>query len=535
MKPLTRRIVVTAAGGLVLLLAYSLIYRWGMATFQGEDIGYVRSLQVVVEILTTAGFGGDSPWSSTGMSVIVIGMNVTGVLLVFFAIPYFVIPLLKRALRTEAPTETDLSGHVIVCADSPREPALEAEIGGQDVPELFVKQDESRVMELVRDGVDAIHGDPETAATLTAANVEQARAMIVDINDEVNANVVLTGRRLNEHLQIVSVVENSDTAQYHSYAGADDVIQPRVAVGKRLAMKAKGTQFGEYADDREPSITLSEVLIESGSDLIGQTLAECRFKQRFGVTVLGGWFHGEFVAPVAPGRRLVEHAVLLVAGEPADIPTIRRGYDPQNGCTRAVVAGYGVVGRTAAETLAETGVDVTVVDTVEKPGVDVVGDITEPETLREAKVSEADSLVLGLSRDSLVVYSGLVVEDHAPTTTTLARADDVNYVQKCYDAGIEYTLSLSEVTAHMATARLFDSPAQVETIEQFRIVQTRVPAFAGQSLEDTEIRSTDSVQVVAVERDGQLHSDLDPSFAFRVEDTLILAGKERDLAAFERP
>lgn len=383
MKPLTRRIVVTAVGGLVLLSVYALVYQWGMATFQGEDIGYVRSLQVVVEILTTAGFGGDAPWSSTGMSVIVIGMNVTGVLLVFFAIPYFVIPLLKRALQTEVPTETDLTNHVIVCADSPRETALEAEIGERNVPELFVKQDESRVMDLVRDGVDAIHGDPETAATLTAANVEQARAMIVDINDEVNANIVLTARRLNEQLQIVSVVEDSDTEQYHSYAGADDVIRPRVAVGKRLAMKAQGTRFREYTDDERASIALSEVLVESGSDLIGRTLAECRFRQRFGVTVLGGWFHGEFVAPVPPDRRLVEHA-------------------------------------------------------------------------------------------------------------------------------------------------------EAETLDQFQIVQTRVPALDGRALGDTEMRTADGVQVVAVERDGRLRSDLDPSFRFQADDVLLLAGDERDLARFER-
>lgn len=535
MTDIRRRIGLTVAGGGALLSVYTFAYRWAMATFEGEKLSYIRSLQVVLEALTTAGFGGDAPWSSPETNVLVIVMNLTGVLLVFFAIPFFVVPLLEGALRTDPPTETDLSGHVIVCADSPRETALRAELEKMGLTELFIKRDPDLVTDLVRDGVEALHGDPETTRTLEHANVSEARAIIVDVNDEVNANIILTARRCNPDVRVLSVVEDGDTEAYHEYAGADEVIRPRVAVGERLAMKAQGAGFRDAVtgSDRD-RLPLTEVVIETDSDLAGRTLSECGFREQFGLTVLGGWFHGEFVAPVDPDRQLLEHTVLLVVGETTELPTLEGGTAMQTPCTRVIVAGYGVVGRTVAETLSEDDIDVTVVDTVDKPGVDIVGDITDPATLQKANAAEADSIVLALSRDSLVVFAGLVIADHAPTVETLARADDVNYVQKAYDAGVEYTLALSEVTAHMATRRLFGPRDRDSPTGTFEIVRTRVPAFHGQTLADIDVRSETGVHVVAIERDGTLISPPEPTFEFRRTDTLVISGRAADVADFER-
>lgn len=156
MRGFSRRVALSLVGGALLLGAYALLYRWGMATFEGERLSYVRALQVVLEALTTAGFGGDAPWASTEMNLLVVAMNLTGVSLVFFAIPFFVVPLLEDAFRTTVPTESSLSGHVIVCADAPRETALQAELGDAGAPSLFVTPDADRARELLGEGVEAI-------------------------------------------------------------------------------------------------------------------------------------------------------------------------------------------------------------------------------------------------------------------------------------------------------------------------------------------------------------------------------------------
>jgi Trk K+ transport system NAD-binding subunit len=533
---ISRRIALSIVGGLVLLVVYASVYRWGMATFEGEQLGFVRSLQVVLEALTTAGFGGDAPWSSTAMNALVVAMNLTGVLLVFFAIPFFVVPLLEDALHSEVPMERSLSGHVIVCADSPRESALRSELAEMNVEPLFVKRDSDVVRDLLRDGVEAIQGDPEATRTLEGATISEAEAIIVDVNDEVNASIILAARRLAPDLRIVSVVEDRDSEAYHRYAGADEVIRPRVAVGERLATKVRGTQLSGGITDgtADDALELTEILVEPGSDLAGRTLADCAFRQQYGVTVVGGWFHGEFIAPVDADRTLVEHTVLLVVGHSEELATLNRHVTSQQTCERAVVAGYGVVGRTVAETLRQGGVEVTVVDSEHKDGVDVVGDITEPQTLDEVNLEAADSIVLALSRDSLAVYAALVVEDHTPGVQTLARADDVESVQNYYDAGVEFTLALSDVTAHMVAARLFTSGSDTESGKRYEVARLSAPELAGHELADAVVGDETGVQVLAVERDGTVHSNLGPSFEVRRSDTLILAGAETNLKEFKR-
>jgi Trk K+ transport system NAD-binding subunit len=530
---ISRRVGLSVVGGAVLLLAYATVYRWGMATFEGEQLSFVRALQVVLEALTTAGFGGDAPWSSTAMNALVIAMNLTGVALVFFAIPFFLVPLLEDAFESDVPTESTLSDHVVVCADSPRETALQAELDERDVPALFVKRDANRVRNLLREGLDAMRGDPETAQTLERANVAEARALLVDIDDAANASVILAARRLAPDCHIVSVVESGETAAYHRYAGADEVVRPRVAVGERLAAKVRETAIHEQIRETcGDSVELTEVLVDEGSPVAGQTLADCAFRQQYGTTVVGGWFHGEFVAPVSPDRTLVEHAVLLVVGEPDGLTTLGRDVAAGDRCERAVVAGYGVVGETVTEALVAADIGVTAVDSQPKSGVDVVGDITDPETLSDADAAAADSVVLTLSEDSLAVYSTLVVADHVPETETLVRADQSDSVQKCYDAGAEFTLSLSEVTAHMVTARLFDSPSENRGDGQIRRLQA--PELAGQRLGDAALGTETGVQVVAVERDGQFYQNPGPSFEIRRSDTLVLAGTRAGVTAFER-
>jgi Trk K+ transport system NAD-binding subunit len=531
---LSRRVLLAVGGGAVMLVAYATVYRWGMATFEGEHLSYVRALQVVLEALTTAGFGGDAPWASTEMNLLVIAMNLTGVSLVFFAVPFFVVPLLEDALRTTVPTDSSLSGHVVVCADSPRETPLRAELDEVTAEPLFVKSDESLVRNLLQDGYAAMYGDPERRATLDGANISAAEAVIVDIGDEANASVILAARRLAPDVRIVSVVEDGDTASYHEYAGADEVIQPRVAVGRRLATKVGATQFHESvtADWDTAVLELTELLVDQDHELVGQTLRESQFRQRYGVTVLGGWFHGEFVAPVDPDRTLVEHTVLLVAGHTDDLHTLKRNVTAES-CDSAVVAGYGVVGETVTEQLRDSGVDVTVVDTEQKAGVDVVGDVTDPETLEQVDLAGVDAVVLTLARDSLAVYTGLVLEEHAPGIDTLARADNVEYVQKCYDAGVEFTLALSEVTAHMIAERLFASHSGPPATGQYEIACLRVPDLAGKRLGETNLRTESGVHVVGVERAGTLHSNPDPSLEIEQSDVLLLAGNQTDIASLD--
>jgi hypothetical protein len=67
-----------------------------MARLEGTQAGFVEALHVVVEAFTTTGFGEDaSRWSTNGMSALSIAMQVTGIVLIFLALPLFLVPLAR--------------------------------------------------------------------------------------------------------------------------------------------------------------------------------------------------------------------------------------------------------------------------------------------------------------------------------------------------------------------------------------------------------------------------------------------------------
>jgi hypothetical protein len=117
-----RRTVYSVVVLAVLMLGYTLVYDYAMATFENEPGTLLHSLQVVVEAFTTTGFGSDAPWTTPVTNLLVIIMDLTGVALIFLALPAFVIPLLDETLSTSAPTSVDLAGHVVIVSPNAKIP-----------------------------------------------------------------------------------------------------------------------------------------------------------------------------------------------------------------------------------------------------------------------------------------------------------------------------------------------------------------------------------------------------------------------------
>ncbi len=151
-----RRIVLSFLVVIGIVLVYAGLYQWAMATFEGEQQSYVHAIQVVIESLTTAGFGGDAPWESDEVNLLVVAMNVSGVLLVFLALPLIVVPLFQQALEDRPPETTALDDHVIICSYTPRADVLRRELEAAEVPYVFVDDDPETVIDLAEDGVEAI-------------------------------------------------------------------------------------------------------------------------------------------------------------------------------------------------------------------------------------------------------------------------------------------------------------------------------------------------------------------------------------------
>ena len=525
----------------VALVGTALGYQWGMATFENRPRTFLDAFQFAVEMFTTTGFGGDAPWESEQMRAFIAVTDLLGMGLLVGALPVVARPVLETILTETAPTALDdeVTDHVIVCSYTTRAEVLIEELDAREVPHVVVESDRERANELYGDGHRVIRADPESSEGLNAARLPAARSLVVDVSDQVDASIVLAAKELAEDVPVVSVVEDPDLERYHRLAGADHVLSPRPLLGRGLAAKvttALRTEIDE-AIDIDDRLKIAEVSVRHGGDLAGATLAESGIRERAGVNVVGAWFQGEFDPSPSPDAALTRGTVLLVSGRPDQLERLvemTQSSVRRFTAGRTVIVGYGQVGRTIAGELEDADIPYTVVDTEDKPGVDVVGDATNPETLASARVEDADTVALALPDDTTTEFATLVIRDTAPDTEIVARIEEDANVSKTYRAGADYVLSLATVTGRMSAARLLEGRDVLSVEQQVEVVRVEAPGLVGRTLGDADVRETTDCTVMAIERDAEVITEMGPRTTVEPDDELIVVGTDDGIRAFER-
>ncbi len=540
MDDVRRRTVYYLATLFSLMLTYAVVYGAAMSVFEGESRRFVDSLQFVVETFTATGYGADSgTWTTPEMHLLVTVMDLTGVAALFVALPVIGVPLLQNALSTTVPTATDRSDHVVVCTFSPRAETLIDELRSRDVDHVVVEPDRERALEVYERGESVIHADPNTVAGLEAANLSAARALVADVTDEVDASIVLTAREVDPDVHVVSVVEEPDRASYHELAGADEVLSPRPLLGRTLAQKVTTGVTADLGDGVEvgEDLEVVELPVDRDSELVGRTIADSRLRERTGVNVVGGWFDGDFESPPSPSATIGGSTVLLVTGRPEQVEELRSLSTSglrRPGTGETVVVGGGEVGKVVVEALRTADMPHTLVDRERLADLDpdVVGDATDPDVLERAGVADADSVVLALPDDTTTEFATLVVRDIDPGIELVARAEQTESVPKVYRAGADYVLSLASVSGRMIAAAVLPEEEVLSPDTQVNVVRLPAPGLAGETLESAAVRERTGCTVVAVERDGQVITDLGPDFRVETDDDVVVAGTDEGVNRF---
>jgi Trk K+ transport system NAD-binding subunit len=540
MGKLKRRAVGYVLGISVIIFVSALAYDFGMRTYEpGYSHSFLHSMQVVVETFTATGYGSDSPWVSPQMNVLVMLLDITGVALFFVALPAVFLPVFREMLSTAAPStvEEDLTDHVIICTYSSRAETLISEVEADDVDYVLMEADGERADELHEEGHPVIHADPESVRGLQAVNVGQARALVADVSDRVDASIVLAAKEADGEAKIISVVEDPDRERYHRLAGADVVLSPRTILGDSLAGKLTAAVRADFEDAVAigEEFAIAEIPIQAGCELAGTTLTDSALTERYGVTVVGAWRHGDFEIPPDPETALDSGTYLIVTGQE---PQLRELETEATSAVRrfshgeTILVGYGEVGQLIAERLDEVDLPYTVVDERDLEGVDVVGDATDPDVLREAGIEDARSVVLALPDDTATEFATLVVRDLNPDAEIVARAETTGAIQKTYRAGAEYVLSLSTVSGRAIASEVLDTEEILSMDTQIECVRTTAAGLNGETLAGARVRERSRSTVVAVERNGDLITDLPANFRFERGDELVVVGTDEDTNRF---
>jgi Trk K+ transport system NAD-binding subunit len=515
------------------MFVFTVVYQYAMGVYERDPVTFLEAFQFVVETFTTTGYGAQSGWESAAVLSLVVVMDIAGTVMIFLALPVVAFPAFEEALSTTVPTavENEHEDHVIVATYTPRVETLIAELDSRDIDWVIVEPDRERATDLYEDDYDVIHCDPDSTDGLDAANFSRARALVADVSDQVDASIVLTAKELNESVRVVSVVEEPDRARYHELAGADAVLTPRSLLGESLARKITASVTMDLGSTVElgQDFEIVELPVHRGADVAGETLAESGLRERAGVNVIGAWFDGEFESPPEPDSIVEAGSVLLMTGQEAQLERLAdrtRSEVRRHTSGETLVVGHGEVGQTITNILDGVDLPHTVVDQEDKPGVDIVGDATDPAVLDRAGLDDARSVILAIPDDTAAEFTTLVVRDRSERVEIIARAEEAESGQKMYRAGADYVLALGTVTGRMVASAVLEDEDVISLDTQVEVVRTRAPGLVGHSLGDADVRARTGVTVVAVERNGDVVTDLDPEFRTRAGDELIVAGPD---------
>lgn len=519
----------------VVMVGYALLYQWAMGALADRPRSFLHALQIVVETFTTVGYGEDAPWTNPLVQVLVIAMELSGILFVFLALPLFLVPYLEQRLAVSPPTRIDTSDHVVITGFSDRGASLIEELETGDVEAVVVEGDRETARDLHETGENVVHGDPESTRVLERASVPTARAVVLDADDETNAAIALAVEDLAPEVYTVGFVENPSNMEYLEYAGVDRVLSPRNLLGRALADRAQrslSTRLGQTVQVTE-EFSIVEIPVGQGCGIDGVELGNSGIRERTGADVVGAWDDGEFISNPGPSFIVDNDTELVVAGTDAqleEVLALTTAVDGDAG-DRVIVGGYGQVGSTARDVLESAGTEVTVIDREDGPGVDIVGDVTEREPLRQADIESASVYLLSVADDTDAIFSTLVARQLSADVEIVCRATDQERVGTIFSAGADYVLALATVSGRMlATTLLEEEVLSLDT--QIEVVRAGPGSFAGETLADADIRARTGCTVVAVERDGDLLTQLGPDFRLEGADTVIVVGTDADVTRF---
>ncbi len=209
-----------------------------------------------------------------------------------------------------------------------------------------------------------------------------------------------------------------------------------------------------------------------------------------------------------------------------------------------IVCGWGRVGAATAHDLRMEGHEVVIIDAnanrvrdIEFPTV--VGDATRDETLRDAGIDRARSLIAALDGDADNLFVTLSGRDLRPDLFIVARARADESIPKLEHAGADRVVNPQELGA-ARMASFVSSPNVAEFLDvvmhdrsiEFRMREFKIPegsAIAGRTLRDANVREKSGALILALRSpDGSFTTNPTGDTVIGHDHVIIAVGTAED-------
>ncbi|SFM32688.1 potassium channel family protein [Methanolobus profundi] len=318
----------SVAGALALILFYMLLFIKIM-TYEGqtEYANLYDAFYWVITTLTTVGYGDIIVTSHIG-KIYSVFVQLSGIPLVFGVLfTLVIIPWMEKMIHSNIPTKASkkLKDHIIICGYNKLIETLIEELKENDVPYILIEEDTGLVKDLLKRNIQTIFGAVYEEETLKNANIRDARFLIANRSDEMNANIVLTARNISE-LNIIAIVEDRSNKKYLKYAGATSVVSPKEMFGRFIGRKAADPFVNRLTGATEffEGVSIVELPIYPKSPLIGKTMKNAAIREKTGANIVGMWKGGSLTFIIRSDEVIKDNSVLLAIGSTEQLSRLKK-------------------------------------------------------------------------------------------------------------------------------------------------------------------------------------------------------------------
>lgn len=519
----------------VLVGIYSFMFHIIML-WEGRTYSWFTGVYWTLTVMSTLGFGDITFSTDLGLLfstlVLLSGVIFLLIMLPFTFVQFFYAPWLAAMEKARAPREIPEKsyGHVVLTNLDPITSNLIKKLKQHKYEYVILAPELQKALELNNMGYNVMlgdYGDPETYKRL---QIHNAALVVVTNDDMTNTDISFTIREISETVPIVTNADHAHSVDILEFAGNSNVFQFMDMLGQALGRRAIGGRGGANVIWRYKELRVAEAPAMR-TVLDGKTLAETQLREKTGLTVVGVWERGKFVAPT-PAMRINETSVLMLAGSTEQL----QKYEDHFGTYSAseskdvpvLILGGGRVGRAAGLALSRRDIGYRIIEKSKSIIRDsehtIEGNAADIDTLDRAGIKKARSVIITTHNDAINVYLTIYCRQLRPDIQIITRATNENAVSKLHRGGADLVMSYASLGANTILNQL--KPEEVlMTLEGLSVFRAPVPEeLVGKTLIESGIRQNTGCSVVATTTKGRMVISPEPDALLHKNAELVLIG-----------
>lgn len=530
-----------------IIVLYSVLFHVLMDVYEQEQHSWLTGFYWTLTVMSTLGFGDITFDSDIGRAFSILVM-VSGVILLLIMLPFafirfFYAPWLEAQIRAKAPRRlsAQTQGHVIICKQDSLTNGLVRKLKVNGIPYCIIEPDVAVAARMREEGYSVVAGEVDDLRTYEALNIAKARLLLVNHEDPVNTNILLTVRSLNKAIPIIAIASEEDSVDIFSLSGATYPLPLKIRLGEYLATRVGTGQACAHEVGRFKDLVIVEFLVHD-TPFVGKTLKEIDLRGKTGVNVVGIWRAGR-LNPVRPEQPLDESAVPVAIGSAGQVEKLNRLLGSDSGPRREVlVIGGGKVGCSTARYLRQRGVHVRLLDRDPslRERLEVVadavtiGDAADIATLKAAGIEQISAVALTTNDDAQNIHLAVYCRRLRPDLNIVSRLTRERNIDAIYRAGADFVLSYASLGCEFVAAYLLGrEPVMVGEGADFFSVEVGA-RLAGKALANSEIGAKTGLVVIAVEEGGQTRTNPGVDTVLNAGSRLLMLGTNAQREAYQR-